>query len=32
MVEILAARQALAKGTPWTDELTESLMPRAKKA
>ena len=30
-IDFVALRQALARGTPWTDELTESLMPRAKK-
>lgn len=29
-VDFIALRQALAQGTPWTDELTESLMPRKK--
>jgi len=29
-IDFVALRQALARGTPWTDELTESLMPRAK--
>jgi 6-oxo-cyclohex-1-ene-carbonyl-CoA hydrolase len=31
-IDFVALRQALAQGTPWTDELIESLMPRAKKA
>ena len=26
----VALRQALARGAPWTPELTESLMPRAR--
>jgi 6-oxocyclohex-1-ene-carbonyl-CoA hydrolase len=30
-IDFVALRQALAKGTPWTPELTESLMPTAKK-
>jgi len=29
-IDFVALRQALAVGTPWTPELTESLMPRAK--
>ncbi|MGE5538542.1 MAG: 6-oxocyclohex-1-ene-1-carbonyl-CoA hydratase [Gemmatimonas sp.] len=29
-VDFVALRQALAKGAPWTPELTESLMPRKK--
>jgi 6-oxo-cyclohex-1-ene-carbonyl-CoA hydrolase len=29
-IDFVALRQALAKGTPWTPELTESLMPKAK--
>jgi 6-oxocyclohex-1-ene-carbonyl-CoA hydrolase len=29
--DFVGLRQALAKGTPWTDELTESIMPGAKK-
>jgi 6-oxo-cyclohex-1-ene-carbonyl-CoA hydrolase len=29
-IDFVALRQALAQGTPWTDELTESVMPRAK--
>ena len=29
-IDFVALRQALAKGTPWTPELTESLMPRPK--
>jgi 6-oxo-cyclohex-1-ene-carbonyl-CoA hydrolase len=29
-VDFVALRQALAKGAPWSDELTESLMPRKK--
>ena len=31
-IEFIGLRQALAKGTPWSPELTESLMPRAKEA
>jgi len=31
-IDFVALRQALAKGAPWTPELTESLMPRAKEA
>ncbi len=30
-IDFIALRQALAKGTPWTPELTESLMPQARK-
>ena len=30
-IDFVALRQALAKGSPWTPELTESLMPTAKK-
>jgi 6-oxocyclohex-1-ene-carbonyl-CoA hydrolase len=30
-VDFVALRQALAQGTPWSDELTESIMPRGKK-
>ena len=30
-IDFVALRQALAKGTPWTPELTESLMPTAEK-
>ncbi|HEY5599027.1 MAG TPA: 6-oxocyclohex-1-ene-1-carbonyl-CoA hydratase [Kiloniellales bacterium] len=30
-IDFIALRQALAKGTPWTPELIESLMPRAPK-
>ncbi len=30
-VDFVALRQALAQGTPWSDQLTESIMPRAKK-
>jgi len=30
-IDFVALRQALAKGTPWTDELTESIMPGAKR-
>ena len=26
-IDFVALRKALAKGTPWTPELTESLMP-----
>jgi 6-oxo-cyclohex-1-ene-carbonyl-CoA hydrolase len=29
-IDFVALRQALAQGTPWTDELTESLLPRAR--
>ncbi len=29
-IDFVELRQALAKGTPWTDDLTEALMPRAK--
>ncbi len=29
-VDFVALRQALAKGAPWSDELTESLMPKKK--
>jgi 6-oxo-cyclohex-1-ene-carbonyl-CoA hydrolase len=29
-IDFVALRQALAQGAPWTDELTESVMPRAK--
>jgi 6-oxo-cyclohex-1-ene-carbonyl-CoA hydrolase len=29
-VDFIALRQALAKGAPWSDELTESLMPKKK--
>lgn len=29
-VDFIALRQALAQGAPWTDQLTESLMPRKK--
>jgi 6-oxocyclohex-1-ene-carbonyl-CoA hydrolase len=29
-VDFVALRQALARGTPWTDEFTESLMPAAR--
>ena len=29
-IDFVALRQALAKGAPWTPELTESLMPRAR--
>jgi 6-oxo-cyclohex-1-ene-carbonyl-CoA hydrolase len=29
-VDFVALRQALALGAPWTDELTESLMPKKK--
>jgi len=29
-IDFVALRQALAKGAPWTDRLTESVMPRAK--
>ncbi len=27
-IDFVALRQALAKGTPWTEELVESLMPK----
>jgi hypothetical protein len=27
-VELVALRQALAQGVPWTEELIESLIPR----
>ncbi len=30
-IDFIALRRALAAGTPWSDELTESLMPRARK-
>lgn len=30
-VDFVALRQALAQGTPWSDELTESIQPRGKK-
>ena len=30
-IDFIALRQALAKGAPWTPELTESLMPQARK-
>ena len=29
-IDFVALRQALAKGTPWSPELTESLMPKAR--
>jgi 6-oxo-cyclohex-1-ene-carbonyl-CoA hydrolase len=29
-IDFVALRQALAQGAPWTDELTESVMPRVK--
>jgi 6-oxo-cyclohex-1-ene-carbonyl-CoA hydrolase len=29
-IDFVALRQALAAGTPWTPELTESLLPAAK--
>ena len=29
-IDFVALRQALARGTPWSPELTESLIPRAK--
>ena len=29
-IDFVALRQALAKGTPWTDRLTESVMPHGK--
>ncbi len=29
-IDFVALRQALAKGTPWTEELVESLMPKGK--
>ncbi len=28
-IDFIGLRQALAKGTPWSDNLTESVMPRA---
>ncbi len=31
-IDFVALRQALARGTPWTPELTESLLPRAREA
>ncbi len=31
-IGFVALRQALAQGAPWTDELTESLLPRARTA
>lgn len=31
-IDFVGLRQALAKGTPWTEELTESVMPRIKEA
>ncbi len=31
-IDFVGLRQALAKGTPWSPELTESLMPRASEA
>jgi 6-oxo-cyclohex-1-ene-carbonyl-CoA hydrolase len=31
-IDFVALRRALAAGTPWTPELTESLMPRAREA
>jgi 6-oxo-cyclohex-1-ene-carbonyl-CoA hydrolase len=30
-IDFIGLRQALARGEPWTDELTESLMPAARK-
>jgi 6-oxo-cyclohex-1-ene-carbonyl-CoA hydrolase len=30
-IDFVALRQALAKGAPWTPELTESLLPRARR-
>jgi 6-oxo-cyclohex-1-ene-carbonyl-CoA hydrolase len=30
-IDFVSLRQALAQGTPWTDELTESLLPRSRK-
>ncbi len=30
-IDFVALRQALAKGTPWTEELVESLMPKGPK-
>jgi 6-oxo-cyclohex-1-ene-carbonyl-CoA hydrolase len=30
-IDFIALRQALAKGTPWTPELIESLIPKAAK-
>ena len=29
-IDFVALRQALAKGTPWTEELVDSLMPKGK--
>jgi len=31
-IDFIGLRQALAKGTPWSPELTESVMPRVKEA
>lgn len=31
-IDFVALRQALARGTPWSPDLTESLMPRTKEA
>ncbi|KAA5603553.1 6-oxocyclohex-1-ene-1-carbonyl-CoA hydratase [Blastochloris sulfoviridis] len=31
-IDFVALRQALAAGTPWTDDLTESLLPKARAA
>ncbi len=31
-IDFVALRQALAVGTPWTEELTESLLPRSRSA
>jgi 6-oxo-cyclohex-1-ene-carbonyl-CoA hydrolase len=31
-IDFIALRQALAAGAPWTDALTDSLMPRARGA
>ncbi|HET9019237.1 MAG TPA: 6-oxocyclohex-1-ene-1-carbonyl-CoA hydratase [Acetobacteraceae bacterium] len=31
-IDFVALRQALARGTPWTDDLVESLIPRAETA
>lgn len=31
-IDFVALRQELAKGTPWSDELTESLLPRSRRA
>jgi 6-oxo-cyclohex-1-ene-carbonyl-CoA hydrolase len=31
-IDFVALRQALAKGTPWSEDLIESLMPVAREA